>query len=102
MLRRAVGPDAVIAPQEPLFTREDACTVTSLGDPTHTETVHLVGNLCCALDVLQEGFTGPALEIGDLVAVSNAGAYACTLSVQRFSSHRPPAELLVDGDGNVL
>ena len=44
----------------------------------------------------------PELEIGDLVAVSNAGAYACTLSVQRFSSHRPPAELLVDGDGNVL
>lgn len=87
MLRRAVGPDAVIAPQEPLFTREDACTVTSLGDLTRTETVHLVGNLCCALDVLQEGFTGPALEIGDLVAVSNAGAYACTLSVQRFSSH---------------
>lgn len=102
MLRRAVGPDAVIAPQEPLFTREDACTVTSLGDPARTETVHLVGNLCCALDVLQEGFTGPALEIGDLVAVSNAGAYACTLSVQRFSSHHPPAELLVDGDGNVL
>ena len=102
MLRRAVGPDAALSPQEPLFTQEDACTVTSLGDPARTETVHLVGNLCCALDVLQEGFTGPALEIGDLVAVSNAGAYACTLSVQRFSSHRPPVELLVDGDGNIL
>ena len=102
MLRRAAGPDAVLPAQEPLFTGERAFTVTALGDPSRTETVHLVGNLCCALDVLQEDFTGPALDVGDLVAVSNAGAYACTLSVQRFSSHRPPRELLADENGNVL
>ena len=58
------------------------------------------GSTDCYITV--DGQEGQQLEIGDLVAVSNAGAYACTLSVQRFSSHRPPAELLVDGDGNVL
>ena len=102
MLRRMAGPGAALPPQEPLFTGEHAFTVTALGDPSRTETVHIVGNLCCALDVVQEGFTGPALDVGDLVAVSNAGAYACTLSVQGFSSHRPPRELLADGDGTIL
>lgn len=102
MLRRVAGPEAALSAQEPLFTGERAFTVTALGDPSRTETVHLVGNLCCALDVLQEDFTGPALDVGDLVAVSNAGAYACTLSVQRFSSHQRPRELLADENGNVL
>ena len=27
--------------------------------------------------------------------------YACTLTAQRFSSHQPPRELLVYGDGRV-
>ena len=54
-----------------------------------------------AADVLAEDFTGPALDIGDLIEVRNAGAYACTLTAQRFSSHTPPRELLVYGDGRV-
>ena len=61
----------------------------------------IVGNLCCAADVLAEDFTGPALAVGDLIEVRNAGAYACTLTAQRFSSHTPPQELLVYGDGTV-
>ena len=61
-----------------------------------------VGNLCCAQDVLKENFTGPALSVGDLIEVGNAGSYACTLTAQRFSSHLPPEELLVDGSGNVF
>ena len=53
-----------------------------------------------AADVLAEGFTGPKLEVGNLIEVKNAGAYACTLTAQRFSSHQPPRELLVYGDGH--
>ena len=48
-----------------------------------------MGNLCCAADVLAEDFTGPELAVGDLIEVRNAGAYACTLTAQRFSSHQP-------------
>ena len=101
MLRHAVG-DSELSPQEPMFTAEYAFPITAHGDAGKVETVDIVGNLCCAQDVLKEDFTGPALSVGDLVEVGNAGAYACTLTAQRFSSHLPPQELLVDADGNVM
>lgn len=101
MLRHAVGDDE-LSPQEPMFTAEYAFPITAYGDPDTVETVDIVGNLCCAQDVLKEDFTGPALSVGDLIEVGNAGAYACTLTAQRFSSHLPPQELLVDGEGNVM
>lgn len=101
MLRHAVG-DGMLAPQEPMFTAEYAFPITAYGDGSRTETVDIVGNLCCAQDVLKENFTGPALSVGDLIEVGNAGSYACTLTAQRFSSHLPPSELLVGGNGNVM
>lgn len=100
MLRHELGGKAP-TPYEPLFTSEWAFPIIAHGDGSRTETVDLVGNLCCAADVLAEDFTGPALDIGDLIEVRNAGAYACTLTAQRFSSHTPPQELLVHGDGRV-
>lgn len=101
MLRHVVG-DGELMPQEPMFTAEYAFPITAYGDPNTVETVDIVGNLCCAQDVLKENFTGPALSVGDLIEVGNAGSYACTLTAQRFSSHLPPKELLVDADGNIL
>lgn len=86
-------------PYEPLFTADWAFPVIAHGDAGAMETVDIVGNLCCAADVLTEDFTGPRLNTGDLIEVRNAGAYACTLTAQRFSSHQPPKELLVYGDG---
>lgn len=101
MLRHALG-EGTIAPQEPMFTAEYAFPITAHGDESVTETVNIVGNLCCAQDILAEHFTGPKLEVGDLIEVGNAGAYACTLTAQRFSSHIPPKELLADKDGNII
>ena len=100
MLRHELG-GKTPAPYEPLFTSDWAFPIVAHGDGAVTETVDIVGNLCCAADVLAEGFTGPGLDVGDLIEVRNAGAYACTLTAQRFSSHRPPEELLVYGDGRV-
>lgn len=96
MLRTAAG-TAPLTPQEPLFTGETAFPVTALPrtDTGITETVDIVGSLCCATDVLAAGFTGPALSAGDLVAVGNTGAYARTLSPLLFSSHDAPAEFLI-------
>ena len=99
MLRHAAG-DGALTPYEPLFTSEWAFPIVAHGSESVTETVDIVGNLCCAADVLAEDFTGPKLEVGDLIEVKNAGAYACTLTAQRFSSHQPPRELLVYGDGH--
>ncbi|MBQ0037442.1 MAG: pyridoxal-dependent decarboxylase [Clostridiales bacterium] len=101
MLRHAI-PTGAITPQEPMFTSEYAFPITAMGNEAETETVNLVGNLCCAQDMLCEHFTGPKLEVGDLIAVGNAGAYACTLTAQKFSSHIPPRELLVREDGTVV
>ena len=98
MLRHELG-GGTPAPYEPLFTSDWAFPIVAHGDGGVTETVDIVGNLCCAADVLAEGFTGPRLAVGDLIEVRNAGAYACTLTAQRFSSHQPPRELLVYGDG---
>ena len=101
MLHRA-DPEGLLRSYEPLYTSAWAFPVVAHGDPSITERVNIVGNLCCAADVLAEDFEGPRLEVGDLVEVKNAGAYACTLTAQRFSGHTPPAELLVDGEGNIM
>ena len=101
MLRRAVG-EAPLAPNEPMFTAEYAFPIIAHGDGKVTETVDIVGNLCCAQDILKENFTGPGLAVGDLIELGNAGAYACTLSAQRFSSHIPPKELLVTESGEII
>lgn len=98
MLRHAAG-EQPLAAQEPLFTAEWAFPIVAHGDETVPETVDIVGNLCCASDILAENFRGARLEVGDLIEVRNAGAYACTLTAQGFSSHEPPRELLVRPDG---
>ena len=101
MLHHA-DPEGTMRAYEPLYTSAWAFPVVAHGDAATTERVNIVGNLCCAADVLVENFEGPRLDVGDLVEVKNAGAYACTLTAQRFSGHTPPAELLLDGEGNIM
>ncbi len=58
-------------------------------------TVHVVGPLCTPLDLLRNGRSLPKLEIGDLFAVLQSGAYGLTASPTAFLSHPRPAEILV-------
>jgi diaminopimelate decarboxylase len=60
-----------------------------------TETVSVVGCLCTPLDLLARDVCLPHAEIGDLVAVFQAGAYGMTASPTAFLGHPPPMELLV-------
>ena len=101
MLHHA-DPEGKMVSYEPLYTSAWAFPVVAHGDSSVTERVNICGNLCCAADVLMENFEGPRLDVGDLIEVKNAGAYACTLTAQKFSGHTPPAELLVDGEGNII
>lgn len=96
MVRTAAG-GGEPAPQEPLFTGVGAFPVTGypMVDAGRIETVDIVGNLCCATDVVQRDYTGAALDVGDIVAIGNTGAYARTLSPLLFSSHDAPAEFLI-------
>jgi len=55
----------------------------------------VVGPLCTPLDVLARNLSLPEVEVGDLFAVFQSGAYARTASPLGFLSHPTPPEVLV-------
>jgi diaminopimelate decarboxylase len=62
---------------------------------TVDETVTVVGCLCTPLDRLAERCVLPTSEIGDVVAVFQAGAYGASASPAGFLSHPGAAEIVV-------
>ncbi|MFZ5466477.1 MAG: pyridoxal-dependent decarboxylase, exosortase A system-associated [Pseudomonadota bacterium] len=62
---------------------------------TADETVNIHGPLCTPLDVLGHKVALPRAEIGDLIAVTQSGAYGLTASPVHFLDHPVPAEILV-------
>jgi diaminopimelate decarboxylase len=56
----------------------------------------VVGPLCTPLDTLAREALLPQLDVGDLIAVLQSGAYGLTASPAGFLSHPPPAEVLVE------
>lgn len=79
---------------EPLFTSIDEFSIRVLNDVSEQETVTVVGNLCTALDVIQENVTMNKATIGDLIEIDNAGSYAYSLSPLFFSSHPLPKQYM--------
>jgi diaminopimelate decarboxylase len=67
------------------------------GDAERQESV-LVGPLCTPLDVFGRGTELPRLEVGEVVAIPNVGAYGLTASLLAFLSFDPPAEVVVNGE----
>jgi diaminopimelate decarboxylase len=94
LLKKALGQESLIAPQEPFFTSVNQCNFNIIGNTNEAETVDVVGTLCTALDVMAKDISLPKSDIGDVLAVSNAGSYAFTLSPFAFSSHELPKEYL--------
>lgn len=80
--------------QEPLYTSGAQCSFRVLGRETNSERVDIVGNLCTSLDVMARDIVLPHTEIGDILEVTNAGSYGCTLTPQLFSSQEPVKEFL--------
>ncbi|MEX2578553.1 MAG: hypothetical protein WD342_05805 [Verrucomicrobiales bacterium] len=66
-----------------------------------TSVYDVVGQLCTPLDCIGRRIEIPTLEIGDLVAIPNTGAYGPTASVSGFLSRPSPAEVL-HRDGEIL
>jgi diaminopimelate decarboxylase len=60
-----------------------------------TETVTVVGCLCTPLDRLAERYDLPPAELGDVVAIFQAGAYGATASPAAFLSHPLAIEVVV-------
>lgn len=96
------SPEADPAPWEPMFTCRDAFQILTLKDEPPCEEVTLAGNLCTATDVIAEGLPLPRLERGDVVVLTNAGAYAAVMTPMQFASQQRPAELFLTADGRVL
>ncbi|WP_397381124.1 type III PLP-dependent enzyme [Prosthecobacter sp.] len=57
----------------------------------------VVGPLCSPLDSLARGQKMPPVEVGDLLAVPNVGAYGLTASLLGFLSHQRPEEVAFRG-----
>lgn len=55
----------------------------------------IAGPLCTALDYLAKDIMLPPVEINDLVAIFNVGAYGWTESMPYFLSHPTPPEVLI-------
>ncbi|MDM7323214.1 MAG: pyridoxal-dependent decarboxylase, exosortase A system-associated [Gammaproteobacteria bacterium] len=67
-----------------------------VGKPAE-EIVNIHGPLCTPLDVLGHKVALPRAEIGDLIAVTQSGAYGLTASPVHFLGHPLPSEVLIDG-----
>lgn len=59
------------------------------------ETVSVVGCLCTPLDRLGDRVALPFADVGDLIAIFQAGAYGASASPATFLGQRPAREMLV-------
>lgn len=68
-------------------------------DKNGSEIVSIGGQLCTGVDFFAKDIKMPKLEMGDYIAVLDAGAYGYSESMLYFLSHDFPAEyLIVNGD----
>lgn len=79
---------------EPFYTGENSFDFRVVGKEgeTEKETVDIYGSLCTAADAMKKEAVLPKSEIGDLLAVTNAGSYGYSLSPLRFSSPKAVRE----------
>lgn len=89
-------------PYEPIFTHVQASALLPLTDHTETETVTLAGNLCTSADIIARDVTLPRMDIGDGLALDNAGCYAAVMTPMQFAFLTPPAQLFLTADGRVM
>lgn len=54
------------------------------------------------MDVVADDIELPPLEIGDVVIMTNAGAYGEVLSPMQFASQDKPEEMFLLVDGSIL
>ena len=98
----AQGPLEDIHAVEPLFTSYDAYEVKVLNKSQEKEEVTVCGNLCTVADLIGKNLVLPKAEIGDIIAITNAGSYGFTLSPILFSSHDIPYEIYLNSKNQAI
>ena len=79
-----------------------ASALLPLTDNQDTEVVTLAGNLCTSADIIAKDVSLPRMEIGDGLALDNAGCYAAVMTPMQFAFMAQPAQLFLTRDGRVL
>ncbi|BDH78734.1 diaminopimelate decarboxylase [Methanothermobacter tenebrarum] len=76
--------------------------VANRADEKPVEKIDIAGNLCESGDLFARDRKLPKLKEGDLLAISDAGAYAFSMASQ-YNSRPRPAEILVkDGEAEII
>jgi diaminopimelate decarboxylase len=78
-----------------VIRRNYSISVATRSEALAAETVTVVGCLCTPLDLLGDRVSLPRADVGDLIAVFQAGAYGLTASPTAFLGHPAPPEVLV-------
>ncbi len=78
-----------------VIPRNYPIAVANRYDTEPTERVNVAGCLCTPLDILGRAVALPTAEVGDLIAVFQAGAYGRSASPLGFLGHPEPVEVLV-------
>ena len=101
MMQHFMG-DGPIAGWEPIYTGNHTVQIIPLVETRERETVTVAGNLCTGTDVVLADAELPRMEVGDVVAIPNAGAYAAVITPMQFASLKRPAQLFLRTDGTVV
>jgi diaminopimelate decarboxylase len=72
--------------------------IASRFDEAPAEEASIVGCLCTPLDRLADDVMVPRADVGDIVAVFQAGAYGLSASPQAFLGQQPAREMIVNSD----
>ena len=94
MLKDALGKECERA-FEPLYTGINQCEFEIIGNSLEKERVDIGGHLCTSLDLLARDIELKKADIGDILKITNAGAYSYSLSILNFASHDLPKEFLI-------
>ncbi len=94
--------DGPIAGWEPIYTGDHTVQIIPLVETRERETVTVAGNLCTGTDVVLADAELPRMEVGDVVAIPNAGAYAAVITPMQFASLKRPAQLFLRTNGTVV
>lgn len=89
-------------PWEPMYTGRDSFQIIALTDEKEEEKVTLGGNLCTATDMVAKDIMMPKLKLDDVVVMTNAGSYAAVITPMQFASLKPPAQLFLTLEGEVV
>lgn len=94
ILKDALGKESERA-FEPLYTGINQCEFEIIGNSLEKEKVDIGGHLCTSLDLLARDIELKKAEIGDILKITNAGAYSYSISILNFASHDLPKEFLI-------